>query len=262
MALGAECVVHRSRRRRRRCVSLLSASSPFSSLTLLDDAAIAGSLYRDTVIEWSNLSVAFWAPMPPLYGFAFFSTTSSSRRAIEDAFRPAMTTTHVAGGEDRAPLPVQLPTTAPSRSGSYSAPQNEKLLPPGQEPRALAPAASSRRISVLERVRAACGGMLSSSLTATSTSTMTRGSERAHEAVEVDLERGSGSGSRANDAERRRKSLGTTTRGAGAETKSWRASTHSQGQAQAPRELRIQVDQLVETRVEWCEEDAPPETPW
>ncbi|GJN92052.1 hypothetical protein Rhopal_005080-T1 [Rhodotorula paludigena] len=65
--------------------------------------AIAASIFRDTVIEWSNLSVAFWAPLPALYGIAYFTTLASSRRAVETTFGTSHDLpTHSKGGQTRA----------------------------------------------------------------------------------------------------------------------------------------------------------------
>ena len=206
-------------------------------------AAIAGSLYRDTIIEWSNLSVAFWAPMPPLYGFAFFSTTSSSRRAIENAFAPS--STHPVDGAVTFPSPTSLAQNE-KRAHSPSA---------ASPPRRLSITAPARLASVLERVRAACTGSSSSSSGRTSP-------------YEVDLERARLGGGGAGRAGQRNsfglRSVGSTISKAAVRSgdeRAWRTSTHTQTQGE-PRELRIQVDQLVETRVEWSDEVEPPLTPY
>ncbi|GAA5854144.1 hypothetical protein JCM9279_002849 [Rhodotorula babjevae] len=220
----------------------LSVRSASYTAVVAVGGAIAGSLYRDTVIEWSNLSVAFWAPMPPLYGFAFFSTTSASRRAIEDAFAP--TSTRPGDGVVTFPSPTSLAQNEKRSRSSVAA------ASPSRRPSLPAPA---RLASVLERVRAACSGSSSSSAARTSPH-------------EVDLERARLDGGRRGQ----RSSFGPGLRSVGStiskaavrsgeNERAWRTSTHTQTE---PRELRIQVDQLVETRVEWSDDVEPPLTPY
>ncbi|GAA5930381.1 hypothetical protein JCM3775_004374 [Rhodotorula graminis] len=229
-----------------KCLAWLSVRSASYTAIVAVGGAIAGSLYRDTVIEWSNLSVAFWAPMPPLYGFAFFSTTSASRRAVQDAFAP--TSTRPDDGAVTFPSPPSLvPPEKRPRSSTGATPPPRRLSVP----------APARLASVLERVRAACTGSGSSPC------------GRSAAPYEVDLERARLGGARARGGGQR-SSFGlrsgggggggsTTTSKAGVrDERAWRTSTHTHTE---PRELRIQVDQLVETRVEWSDDVEPPMTP-
>ncbi|GAA6047485.1 hypothetical protein JCM3770_005770 [Rhodotorula araucariae] len=192
--------------------------------------AVAGSLYGDSVLEWTNLTVAFWAPMPPLYGIAYFTTTSSSRRAIETAFG--------AEGSDAAAgaLPsvhVQMHTRglsekSPRGGGGASSrlPSLSKKEKKGEHmsDRAGGGGVDARprsRSRVLELVRTRSGFCA-----------------RSDSSLELDMESGSGRG--ASDLPSLFGHSGKTRSNGGG----------------APRELRIQVEQHVESHVD--EPETPP----
>ncbi|GAA5906302.1 hypothetical protein JCM8208_003508 [Rhodotorula glutinis] len=218
----------------------LSVRSASYTAIVAVGGAIAGSLYRDTVIEWSNLSVAFWAPMPPLYGFAFFSTTSASRRAVQDAFAP--TSTRPFDGVTTFPSP---PSLVPNEKRPITSTASAARAP--SPPRRLSLPAPARLASVLERVRAACSGSSSST-----------GSRSAPH--EVDLERARLGGERAGGGRGQRSSFGLRSVGSTVSKAAMRSSEYEHAGLE-PRELRIQVDQLVETRVEWSDDVEPPHSP-
>ncbi|GAA5836156.1 hypothetical protein JCM11251_007384 [Rhodosporidiobolus azoricus] len=44
--------------------------------------AVVAAIWTDGFYETTDINIAFWMPMPPLYAMSFFSTFSSSRRAI------------------------------------------------------------------------------------------------------------------------------------------------------------------------------------
>ncbi|GAA5899038.1 hypothetical protein JCM6882_004598 [Rhodosporidiobolus microsporus] len=44
--------------------------------------AVVAAIWTDGAYETTDVNIAFWMPMPPLYAMSFFSTFSSSRRAI------------------------------------------------------------------------------------------------------------------------------------------------------------------------------------
>ncbi|BGP44326.1 hypothetical protein JCM10450v2_000137 [Rhodotorula kratochvilovae] len=180
--------------------------------------AIAGSIYRDSVIEWSNLTVAFWAPMPPLYGIAFFTTTSSSRRAIEDAFGGSAGASLAAG----CALPTVHVQMQPHGAGEKSPRVDAKGAPPSEREGAHAPpdahGGEKRRSRVLELVR-----------------TRSVFCARSDSSLELDVESARG---------------GSTPSAFGHSGKS--RSTSAGG----TRELRIQVDQHVESVVD--EPESPP----
>ncbi|GAA6040971.1 hypothetical protein JCM8097_000517 [Rhodosporidiobolus ruineniae] len=44
--------------------------------------AVVSARFTDSELETTDLNLAFWLPLPPLYGMSFFSTLSSTRRAF------------------------------------------------------------------------------------------------------------------------------------------------------------------------------------
>ncbi|BGP36262.1 hypothetical protein JCM10449v2_000160 [Rhodotorula kratochvilovae] len=90
--------------------------------------AVAASIFRDSDVAYTNLSVAFVMPMGALYGLAVFTTTTSSRRAVQSAFTggpvlPAYRADPTAGLEKRRasglPAPAPNATAAAASRGMF-----------------------------------------------------------------------------------------------------------------------------------------------